>query len=112
MKYNGLNFIEEDFEPDFGTCFLFNMKEGWNFNLFIYECCNPQNRNKWFGYYADQRKEDKFRNNKVNLKGILHICKYCKCLISLVMLHQLSFLLARNEQMNERMNKRTNKLFF
>ena len=71
MIEKGLNFIEEDFEPKFGTCFLFNMQEGgWNFNLFIYDCCNPQNHHQWFGYYAYQRKKDKYDNNMVNLKGI------------------------------------------
>ena len=74
MEEYGLNILEDNYEPKFGDTFILNEQEDdWNFNIFIFECINPKNSDEWYGYLLNQRKKDKYNDNRVNLNGLFYI---------------------------------------
>jgi hypothetical protein len=77
MESFGLICFEYDYVPKFGTTFLINISaQDWKYHMFIYECSDPKDPNIWFGYYAGQRKRDKYlprpneSHHRVNLNGL------------------------------------------
>lgn len=74
MEEYGLNIIENNFIPTFGTTFILNESEnGWNYNIFVFDCCDPNDRDIWYGYLPNQRNRDKYDNNRINLNGLFYI---------------------------------------
>jgi hypothetical protein len=74
LKEFGIYCLDDNYTPIKGDTFILNETEqGWNYNIFVFDCVNPLDTYQWFGYILRQHKKHKYFNIDVNLNNYFYI---------------------------------------